>query len=145
MSLPDGPYNNELDEDISTRIADMTKRMIHLNKVLEHFWRRWKKEYLLELRESHRHSKHPPKESNCGTITVGDVVLVHKDNRPRGLWKLAKMESLIQGADGLIRGATIRIHSSNKRSTLVRRPLQLLYPLEVHPLVEKWNFLLVIR
>ena len=42
------------------------------------------------------------------------------------------MESLIQGADGLIRGATIRIHSSDKRSTLLRRPLQLLYPLEVH-------------
>ena len=90
MSLPDGPYNNELDEDISTRIADITKRMIHLNKVLAHFWRRWKKEYLLELRESHHHSKHPPKESNCGTITVGDIVLVHEDNRPRGFWKLAK-------------------------------------------------------
>lgn len=53
MSLPDGPYNNELIEDINTRIADITKRMVHLNKVLEHFLRRWKKEYLLELRESH--------------------------------------------------------------------------------------------
>ena len=92
MSLLGGPYNNELDEDISTRITDITKRMIHLNKVLEHFWRRWKKEYLLELRESHRHSKHPPKESNRGTITVGEVVLVHEDNRPRGFWKLAKVE-----------------------------------------------------
>jgi hypothetical protein len=70
MSLPDGPYNNELGEDISVKVADITKRMIHLNKVLEHFWRRWKKEYLLELRESHRHAKHPPKDqlwhNNCG-------------------------------------------------------------------------------
>ena len=132
MSLPDGPYNNELIEDINTRIADITKRMVHLNKVLEHFLRRWKKEYLLELRESHCWAKHPPKESQCGLIAVGDVVLVHEDNRPRGFWKLAKVENLIKGTDGAMRGATVRVHSSDKRSTLLRCPLQLLYPLEVH-------------
>ena len=106
--------------------------MIHLNKVLEHFWRRWKKEYLLELRESHRQAKHPPKGSKCGTIAVGDVVLVHEEGKPRGFWKLAKVENLIKGADGLIRGATVRLHSADKRFSLLRHPLQLLYPLEVH-------------
>jgi hypothetical protein len=63
---------------------------------------------------------------------VGDVVLVHEENKPRGFWKLAKVESLIKGADGLIRGATVRLHSADKRFSLLRRPLQLLYPLEVH-------------
>ena len=132
MSLPDGPYNSELNEDINTRFTDITKWMVHLNKVLEHFRRWWKKEYLLELWESHRQAKHPPKESNCGPIAAGDVVLVHEDNRPRGFWKLAKVENLIRGADGVARGATVRIHFSDKRSTLLRRPLQLLYPLEVN-------------
>ena len=132
MSLPDGPYNNELSEDIGTNVTDITKRMIHLNQVLEHFWRRWKKEYLLELRESHRQAKHPPKESSCSTIAEGDVVLIHEDNRPRGFWKPAKVESLIKGVDGLIRGAAVRLHSSDKRSIVLRHPLQLLYPLEVH-------------
>ena len=132
MSLPDGPYNSEFDDDVSVRVTDLTRRMIYLNKVLEHFWTRWKKEYLLELRDSHRHVKHPPKESNCGTISVGDIVLVHEDNRPRGFWKVAKVESLIKGADGLTRGAIVKVHSSGKRSTLLRRPVQLLCPLEVH-------------
>ena len=57
---------------------------------------------------------------------------LHEDNRPRGFWKLAKVESLITGTDGLTRGAAVRVHSSDKRCTLLRRPLQLLYPLKVH-------------
>ena len=31
----------------------LTKRARHLEQTVTHFWRRWKKEYLLELRESH--------------------------------------------------------------------------------------------
>ena len=132
MSLPDGHYNNELDDDISVKVADITKRMIHLNKVLEYLWRRWNKEHLLELQELHCQAKHPPKRSECSTIAVGDVVLVHEENRPRGFWKVAKVESLSKGADGLIRGATVRLCSADNRLSLLRRPLQLLYPLEVH-------------
>lgn len=29
MSLPDGPYSNELDKDISVKVADITKRLLH--------------------------------------------------------------------------------------------------------------------
>ena len=89
---------------------------------LEHFWSRWKKEYRLELRESHHQAEYPPKENNCGMIAVGDVVLVHW---LRGFLKLAKVENLIKGADGLTRGATVRVCSSDKQSTLMRCPFQL--------------------
>ena len=37
MSLPDGPYNSELSEDVSVMPSDILRRMIHLNTVLEHF------------------------------------------------------------------------------------------------------------
>ena len=131
MSLPDGPYNSEVGEEVDIHTPDITRRMLHLNTVLEHFWRRWKKEYLLELREAHRHAKHPPKETTCGRIMVGDLVLVHEDSRPRGIWKIAKVESLIRGTDEEVRGAVVKLHSTDNRSTLLRRPLQLLYPLEV--------------
>ena len=80
MSLSDGPYNNKFSEDVNTDTSDITKRIIHLNKVLEYFWRRWKIGYLLELREAHHHSKHPPRESNCGKINIGDVVLVQEES-----------------------------------------------------------------
>ena len=128
MSLPDGPYHTDMDDIVGTSHSDLTKRLIHLNNVLEHFWKRWRKEYLLELRDSHRHVKLRP---NGSTISIGSVVLVHDADRPRGFWKIAKVEDVLTGADGQVRGATVRIHSSGNRSILLRRPVQLLYPLEV--------------
>ena len=48
------------------------------------------------------------------------------------------METLIQGADGAVRGASLRVPSGSK-STLLRRPVQHLYRLETSspvPLVQ---------
>ena len=32
----------------------LSKRMKHLSQVLDHFWKRWRREYLAELRDAHR-------------------------------------------------------------------------------------------
>ena len=48
-----------------------------------------------------------------------------------GLWRLGKVESLITGADGHTRGATVRVLSSGQSTTILKRPVQRLYPLEV--------------
>ena len=61
---------------------------------------------------------------------MGDIVTVHDDNHPRGLWKLGRVRELIPGADGNIRGAVIRVQSGGGHST-IKRPIQRLYPLEV--------------
>lgn len=42
-----------------------------------------------------------------------------------------KVESLVTGADREVEGATVRVCSSSGRPTVLRRPLQLLYLLEV--------------
>lgn len=63
-------------------------------------------------------------------ITVGDVVLVHEEGLPRSFWKLAKVEEVITGRDGQPRGAVLRVPAKNGQTTTLRRPLQLLYPLE---------------
>ena len=39
------------------------------------------------------------------------------------------MEKLLQGSDGLVRGASLRVRSGTT-TILLNRPLQLLYPLE---------------
>ena len=44
-------------------------------------------------------------KSHSNPIAVGDMVLVYEDSKPRGFWKLAKVESLVTGTDGLTRGA----------------------------------------
>lgn len=62
-------------------------------------------------------------------ISVGDVVVVH-DEKPRGFWKLARVEEVIPGRDGQIQGTVVREISGGNASVLCR-PLQKLYPLEV--------------
>jgi len=57
--------------------------------------------------------------------SVGDVVIV-KDDQPRGQWKMATIDQLRSSHDGLIRAAVVRLPSG----TLIKRPLNLLYPLE---------------
>ena len=51
--------------------------------------------------------------------------MVH-DDKPRNTWKLAVIEEIIRGNDGLVRAANIR--TKNGRTN---RPITKLYPLEV--------------
>eukprot|EP00731_Ephydatia_muelleri_P021173 Em0013g900a len=95
--------------------------------VLEHFWKRWRKEYLQDLRDCHRYSI---QLQGSGDIKVGDVVVVHSDKHPRTFWKTGVIEEVLSGRDGLVRGARVRVRSGNG-SILLNWPLQLLYPLEV--------------
>ena len=88
--------------------------------VMKHFWSRWKHEYLTALREAHRTTG-----DNTQQVRVGDVVLVHDDTR-RVNWRLAVIEAVHKGADGLIRSADIRTTTGK-----TNRPIARLYPLEV--------------
>ena len=57
--------------------------------------------------------------------------MVHDDSLPRGFWKLGLVKELIRGRDGIVRGASVRLGSKDARHSLLRRPIQRLYPLEV--------------
>ena len=71
--------------DVSTRVA-LTRRMHHLNQVLDHFWKRWKVEYLTGLRESHAYGQ-KVKRGDI-EIAVGDVVLIYYPNQSRNMWRM---------------------------------------------------------
>ena len=128
LCLPDGMSCQEQQDEEYTVTQDcLTRRMQHLNMVLNRFWQRWRKEYLAELRESHRYQL-----GHTGAVTpvVGDVVLIH-DDKPRGLWRLGRVEDTIVGLDGQIRGAVLRVPLGDGRYSSMKRPIQRLYPLEV--------------
>ena len=99
-----------------------------MRNLLEHFWKRWREEYLLELRNAHR-----TKSSNNGSETIHerDVVIIHEDNKKRSLWKLGRVKKLIKGRDGATRGAVVQTCSSKGARSILKRPVQKLYPLEV--------------
>lgn len=124
MSLPDTCTVDLTDPDVELSSMELSKRMNHLSNVMNHFWRRWRDEYLIELRDSHRHSA---KDTVPTPVAVGDIVVVHDEDLPRGFWKLARVESLVTEADGLVRGATIRVKPKGGRSSVLKRPIQGLY------------------
>ena len=61
--------------DCSANNNDMNKRKRMLSTILDHFWERWRKEYLTSLRETQ------PKDRNnkSTTISENDVVLIYED------------------------------------------------------------------
>ena len=90
--------------------------------IIQHFWNRWKKEYLISLRETHNVKNGTTKER----IKVGDVVIVH-DDVPRLKWQLAVVKELQRGQDNAVRSAIIR--TANGVTSI---PIVKLYPLEVN-------------
>ena len=84
---------------------------------------RWIKEYLTELRSYHRQKK----TGNTKRPNVGDLVLIKEDKKRRYFWKVGKITKLILGRKGIVRGAILCV--GEKKQNL-RRPLELLYPLE---------------
>ena len=55
-------------------------------------------------------------------------MLVHDEGH---FWKLARIKSLVIGKDGRARGAVLRVASTGNQESLLQRPLQRLYPLEI--------------
>ena len=107
----------------------LQRRARHLNNVINHFWKRWNKEYLLELRNAHRY---PSTSQQFSSAREGDIVVIQDPNMPRGFWKVARITKLLMGKDGRARGAILKVSARGDQATTLQRPLQLLYPLEIH-------------
>ena len=99
--------------------------MVYRDHLVRHFIQRWKEEYLLALRDSHRENVRKGKN-----IQLGDVVLL-ADDGPRIFWRLATVIKLKQSKDQEIRGAVLRVADREQKYTQLERPIELIYPLEV--------------
>ncbi|XP_065062391.1 uncharacterized protein LOC135689168 [Rhopilema esculentum] len=123
LSLPERYFEEDIDYNETADVA--RKREQHVARVFQHYWRRWKKEYLIDLREYH---KVPNKTRDRPNINIGDVVTVQDENiRNRIEWKLGRVADLIIGRDDVTRGARIQLANGN----FIERPIQKLFPLEL--------------
>ena len=59
---------------------------------INHFWDRWRKEYLINLREC---QKILMEDDNRQVISVGDVVMTEEDKVSRFCWRMGLVEKLI--------------------------------------------------
>uniref|UniRef100_A0A914MG20 Integrase catalytic domain-containing protein n=1 Tax=Meloidogyne incognita TaxID=6306 RepID=A0A914MG20_MELIC len=93
---------------------------------LDSLWERWRKEYLIMLRDNSKWEHSGPRLQNNSPPKLGDVVLVEEALQPRNTWSLARVEKL-NGDPGPIRSVKLRM--PNGRVTT--RPVNRIYPLEV--------------
>ena len=104
LSLPDRTPSDDPDYDESS--YDLSRRMKHVIQTSEKFWKRWSKEYLLELRECHR--AYQVSRGVKDAVTEGQAVTIYDEDHPRGFWRLGRIESVIRSSDGVIRAARVK-------------------------------------
>ena len=107
------------------RLVTMWKRGL---KHVDNFWKLWRDDYLLSLRERSQTNLKGPRTHSQFSANVGDVILI-KDDLPRGSWRMGRIQDLIPSRDGQIRSAKILLPSMK----ILGRPLSLLYPIECQP------------
>ncbi|XP_068250318.1 uncharacterized protein [Palaemon carinicauda] len=92
----------------------------YITKKCDDLWKRWEREYLTSLRQTHRvgirHESWPK---------MGEVMLIH-DEGPRSRWKLGQIVKLHVGPDDVLRVVTLKTPQGQ-----VMRPVVKLYPLEL--------------
>ena len=126
LSLPDRYRENPEDEDFEFDLStdDLNKRVRYLNNVIDHFWRRWRNEYLAELRNARKSLAKSVEKSRRESV----------ENHPRSYWRTGRISDLVSSTvtDGQSRGAVVQVTNKKGRVTTLRRPLQLLYPFEIN-------------
>ena len=102
--------------------TDLSKRKKYTETILDHWWNRWKTDYLTELRE-YQKIKY---KTRTLIPRVGDVVLVHDEKCKRPAWKVGRITELITSTDKNIRSASVLMRKTGKT---IRRPINKLYPI----------------
>ena len=96
------------------------QRFLYHQRLLNHFWKRWRQEYLQKLSIRNKWKVEQP------SIEIGDVVLISDDNVQRGKWPMGRIIKVHPGSDGLIRTATLQTQRGE-----LRHPVQRLRRLEI--------------
>ena len=123
-TMPNGEHY-----EIQSTYQSLTRKAKHHRNLLQRFTKQWKHEYLLALREQ---SSTKSRANQNPEIAVGDIVIIRNDQTKRIFWKLAKVEQLLPGDDGVTRAAEVRVlRGDSNHSQLLRRSIQHLIPIEV--------------
>jgi transposase InsO family protein len=97
--LPPGVFGKEDNQN--------RRRWRQVQYLCDLFWRRWVREYLPLLQQRQKWST--PKKN----VAVNDIVLVLDENKPRGVWPLARvLEVYANKRDGLVRAVKVRTSTS---------------------------------
>lgn len=121
IAPPPGEFSRE---DLYLR-----KRWRRVQYLANEFWRRWRKEYVLNLQQREKWYK------NRRNTKVNDIVLLQDDLAPRNHWKLAKVVEVFPGSDGRVRKIKLLVSDAtlNDKGVRTTKPVYLERP--IHKIV----------
>ncbi|CAG2200066.1 unnamed protein product [Mytilus edulis] len=132
--FPDHNEEDSTDPEYLPQISSAKKLLLTWKKGQKHlnmFWKTWRDEYLLSLRERTANKLRSGRIQSKTPAKVGDIVLI-KENLPRGSWKIGRICQLVVSRDGQIRSGKVML--PNKKT--LNRALNMLYPIECEELDE---------
>ena len=127
ISAINSEYIDDTNFDISSEQCSSCLK--YIQKLLDHYWSRFRKEYLQELSEQQWYSQWKFKTDE--SLLIDDVVKIKDENyTPRNQWRQGRIINLVTGSDNLVRGASIEC-VINEKKRIIQRPIQKLIPLEI--------------
>lgn len=91
-----------------------TNRWHMLQHMVQHFWRRWGREYLHQMQQRHKWAQ------PMTDVKIGDVVIVHDNLLHNTQWKTGRVIDVHPGTDGLVRVATVKTTGGTLKRAVVR-------------------------
>lgn len=99
--------------DVSEVPENRMDKFQRLQSIVQHFWQRWRKEYLSELQVRTKW-----KQSSNTVLKVGTLVLIQEDNTPPLLWKVGRVIRLYPGSDGITRVVDVKTPNGEVRRSV---------------------------
>lgn len=105
------PMNTAPDPTVPPTVSPL-RRWQHLQRLSQHFWQRWRKEYLATLQQRYKWTK------RTANIRVGTLALIADETLPPARWSMGRVTDVHPGADGLVRVVTLQ-----HKSGVIKRPI----------------------
>ena len=104
----------------------LVKRWRRVQYLVNQFWLRWRKEFLLSLQ---RRQKWVNPQRN---MQVGNIVLIKEDNVSRNRWRTARVDEVYASEDGFVRKVKVIVSDRSltkegkrvRTTTVLERPIQ---------------------
>ena len=98
MSLPD--------PDVTELSLNRLSRWQLIQRMRQHWWSRWSKDYLHTLQQRRKWA------STCPNLQPGALVILKEENQPPMQWKVGVIEEVFPGKDNIVRVASVRCSST---------------------------------
>ena len=112
------PLMSPPDPDVTELSLNRISRWQLIQRIRQHWWSRWSKDYLHTLQQRRKWASTRPNLQPC------TLVILKEENQPPMQWKVGVIEEVFPGKDNVVRVASVRCSS-----TTLKRAVHKLVPL----------------